>query len=168
MLNLYKAYFEDSSVLNDVDKAMLFRFLQEMIGCVNLQWKEAAYRGARYSEIVTQSNKTMGFFVLKYYGKILSDNNSECIDRKQRMTGKLLDKAILWFNEQSKAMVLLKTSHPERVHELDVELSDYINDRMKWHVNAINDTKDPFCLTKHQQQEELKNLHDFTKLFGKK
>ena len=168
MFDLYKTYLVGATRLMDVETTHLFCFLQEMIGCVSLQWKEAAFRDARYSDIATQSDKTFGFFVLKYYGNILSDNDSISHKRKQRMSGKMLEKAMLWFNEQSKALASLKMQHQSRVHDLDIELTAYINEGTKWHVTGTSiGASDSSCFTEQKQREELDNLHDFSKLFGK-
>ena len=65
LLSVYEQYLKNKKHLKTVDKLMLYRFMQDLIGCVNYQWKESAASGARYSSTVTQSDESMGFFVLK-------------------------------------------------------------------------------------------------------
>lgn len=167
MLALYKKYFEGSLSLNELERQHLFRFLHEMIGCVNLQWKDASLTGLRYSEVVTQSDETMGFYVLKYYDNIVPENGREGAERKQKLSGKRLRDAMLWFNEQSKELVAMKKKFQARKQQLDIDLCEYIRKQMKWQMNGLGNTTEMPSLTKQRRREELNNLHDFTKLFGR-
>lgn len=94
MFGLYKKHFEGTTRLSDMEKQHLYRFLHEMIGCINLDWKDSCLTGSQYSEVVTQSDETMGFFVLKYYQSVPSEMSGESSARKQRLSGRHLIQAM--------------------------------------------------------------------------
>ena len=166
LFTVYKKYLIDGAVLQQDEKTHLFCFMHELIGCVNLHWKEHALAGSRYSEVVTQSDETMGFFVLKYYSNVSPDNGQKGLGRKQKLSGKLLSNAMIWFNEQSKTLVELKLQHKTRVQELDRELNMYIMNEVKLYMHGQGTTHQMQSQTTLCTQVELDNLHDFTKLFG--
>lgn len=55
-----------------------------------------------------------------------------------------------------------------RKTELDIELSEYIKQQMKWNMNGLKVANEPYNLTQQRQREELDNLHNFSRLFGTK
>ncbi len=166
MYVIYEKYLNVDAGLQQDEKIQLFCFMYKTIGCVNLHWKENALAGARYSEIVTQSDKTMGFFVLKYYGSVPPDNGQPAAVRKQKLSGKLLKDAMIWFNKQSRTLAELKIQHLTRVQELDQELNAHIMNEVKMYLRGQSIISDTPSQTTLREKAQLNNLHDYTKLFG--
>ncbi|HEY9297689.1 MAG TPA: hypothetical protein VIQ31_15250 [Phormidium sp.] len=168
LLNIYKSYLKQTSSITEEEKILLFRFMHEMIGCVNLQWKDAALSSARYSEVVSQSDETMGFFVLQYYGDVPPENGRAGAEKKQKLSGKRLSDGIVWFNNTSKWLTDIKAKYTARVQDLDNELHMYITKRAQLHTNRSSAMVLSHSVTKQRAKEALDNLHDFSKLFGRK
>jgi len=56
----YKEYM-DSHDLADKGRQMLFCFFHEIVGCVNLMWKEKSLKGGTFSNVVMASDKAFAF-----------------------------------------------------------------------------------------------------------
>ena len=91
----YKDYMENHELL-DSDRMMLFHFCHEIMGCVNLTWKEKSLKGGTFSKEVTTSDEAFAYFIMRDYDKITTKE-----DRKQK-TGRLATEscdAIFWGND---------------------------------------------------------------------
>jgi len=62
ILNHYKDYMENHDLVDD-DRQMLFRFFHEIVGCVNLMWKEKSLKGGTFSNVVTASDEAFTFLL---------------------------------------------------------------------------------------------------------
>ena len=62
ILNHYKEYMETNDLADD-DRQMLFRFCHEIVGCVNLMWKEKSLKGGTFSNVVTASDEAFAFLL---------------------------------------------------------------------------------------------------------
>jgi len=78
VLQHYKDYMENHEQLEG-DTIMLFRFCHEILGCVNLTWKEKALKNGMFSKVVTTSDEAYAYFMICYYDKITTKE-----DRKQK------------------------------------------------------------------------------------
>jgi len=108
----YKEYMEGHD-LADNDSKMLFHFLHEIVGCVNLMWKEKSLKGGTLSKLVTTSDKAFSFFIMRDCDKIPTKEDR----KKDKLVGERLEKEMQFFDEMmveikigTKMMrVLLKT-----------------------------------------------------------
>jgi len=62
ILNHYNDYMENHDLADD-DRQMLFHFFHEIVGCVNLMWKEKSLKGGTFSNVVTASDKAFDFLL---------------------------------------------------------------------------------------------------------
>ena len=62
ILNHYKEYMETNDLVDD-DRQMLFHFCHEIVGCVNLMWKEKSLKGGTFSNVVTASDEAFVFLL---------------------------------------------------------------------------------------------------------
>jgi len=69
IMHHYKEYME-SHDLPDNDRQMLFQFFHEILGCVNLTWKEKSLKGGTLSKFVTTSDEAFALFIMSNYDKI--------------------------------------------------------------------------------------------------
>jgi len=69
IIDHYKEYMENHDLV-DNDRQMLFHFFHEIVGCVNLMWKEKSLKGGTFSKVVTTSDEPFAFFIMKDYEKI--------------------------------------------------------------------------------------------------
>ena len=51
----------ETNDLADNDRQMLFCFCHEIVGCVNLMWKEKSLKGGTFSNVVMASNEAFAF-----------------------------------------------------------------------------------------------------------
>ena len=49
--------------LADDDRQMLFHLCHEIVGCVNLMWKEKSLKGGTFSNVVMVSDKAFAFLL---------------------------------------------------------------------------------------------------------
>jgi len=51
--------------LADNDRQMLFHFFHEIVGCLDLMWKEKSMKGGTFSEVVTTSDESFVLFIMR-------------------------------------------------------------------------------------------------------
>jgi len=62
ILTHYKDYMENHELADD-DTQMLFRFCHEIVGCVNLMWKEKSLKGGTFSNVVMASDEAFALLI---------------------------------------------------------------------------------------------------------
>ena len=121
ILNHYKEYMKTNDLADD-DRQMLFHFCHEIVGCVNLMWKEKSLKGGSFSNVVTASDEAFAFFIMRDYAKITTKE-----DRKQvKLAGENLENAMKFFNQMMMEIKIMKMEHSEQISQLDEDIRDYI------------------------------------------
>jgi len=69
ILHHYKEYMEDNDIA-EKDREMQFCFFCEIVGCVNLTWKEKSLQGGTFSKLVRTSDEAFMLFIMWDYDKI--------------------------------------------------------------------------------------------------
>ncbi len=133
ILTHYKDYMENHELADD-DMQMLFCFFHEIVGCVNLMWKEKSLKGGTFSNVVTTSDEAFAFIIMRDYAKITTKE-----DRKQvKLAGKNLENVMKFFNGMMTEIKLMKMEHSEWIPQLDDDIWDYILKNM--HARNDNDS----------------------------
>ncbi len=60
----------ENTDLADKDRKMLTYFFYEIVGYVNLMWKEKSLKGGTFSKLVTTSDEAFVLFIMRDYDKI--------------------------------------------------------------------------------------------------
>ena len=158
----YKDYMENHELL-DSDRMMLFRFCHEIMGCVNLTWKEKSLKGGTFSKEVTTSDEAFAYFIMRDYDKITTKE-----DRKQKkLAGVQLDHAMQFFGEMMQEIQQIKKEHSARIEQLDDDIRDYIKTKYACKKQKRWRDEDESTIESNPKVNiELKNLFDFDKLRG--
>jgi hypothetical protein len=162
VLQHYKEYMEHHEQL-ECDRIMLFRFCHEILGCVNLTWKEKALKNGRFSQVVTTSDEAFAYFMICFYNKITTKE-----DRKQKkMVGEELDNAMHFFGDMMKEIQQLKMLHSSRIEHLDEDIADYIRQKYaRKKPKRRRDEDESTIESAPKVNIELQNLFDLNKLRG--
>jgi len=132
IMNHYKDYMDGHDLADD-DRKMLFRFFHEIVGCVNLLWKEKSLKSGTFSKVTTTSDEAFAFFIMRDYAKITTKQ-----DRKQvKLAGENLENAIQFFEEKMTEIKQMKKEHSGRITQLDDDIREYIKKNM--HARNDND-----------------------------
>ena len=89
ILHIYHEYM-DGRELVDRDKELLLHFLHEIVGCVNLTWKEKSLKGEQFSKLATSSDEAFAVFVMMDYHQIPQKKQKA----KDKLLGARLDHAM--------------------------------------------------------------------------
>ena len=121
IIHHYKEYMENND-LADNDWQMLLQFFHEIVGCVNLMWKEKSLEGGTFSKVVTTSDEAFVFFIMRDYDKITTKEDR----KKDKLAGKNLENEMQFFDGMMKEIKQMKMEHSEWIPQLDDDIWDYI------------------------------------------
>ena len=85
-------------------------------------WKEKSLKGGTFSKVVTTSDETFAFFIMRDYDKIPTKEDR----KKDKLAGKRLDNVMQFFDGMMKEIKQMKLEHSEQIPQLDEEIWDYI------------------------------------------
>jgi hypothetical protein len=158
---LYRKYMQREE-MSEPEQVMLMRFLHEIVGCVNLQWKEKSLKNGTYLKIGTTSDKAFALFMMRDYAKIPKKED----EKKKKLVGARLESAMDFFNQMMRELKELKTDKIARIDELDLDICNYIRKQVAARKKGKKDGDDESTLTSVKVDKELKYLQDFDALFG--
>jgi len=121
ILHHYKEYMENHDLVEN-DRQMLLCCFHEIVGYLNLMWKEKSLKGGTFSKVVTTSDEAFAFFIMRDYDKITTKE-----DRKQvKLAGKNLENVMQFFDGMMKEIKQMKMENSEWIPQLDDDIWDYI------------------------------------------
>jgi len=151
MKHIYKKYMNGNEVTGP-DMNMLLRFFHEIVGCVNLNWREKALKGGEFSQLATTSDEAFALFIMKYYNKLPKKDI-----KKEKLVGIKMDEAIKYYIVMMTEIKEMKSGNMERVLQLDKDIRNYIK-KLIAHKKGHQDNSES------NQRKDLKNLYDFDDL----
>jgi hypothetical protein len=160
IMNHYKDYMDGHDLADD-DRKMLFRFFHEIVGCVNLLWKEKSLKSGTFSKVTTTSDEAFAFFIMRDYAKITTKQ-----DRKQvKLAGENLENAIQFFEEKMTEIKQMKKEHSGRITQLDDDIREYIKKKYACKKRQRRREEDESTIESNPRiSKPLKNLFDFDDL----
>ena len=160
ILLTYQKYSR-SEELTEEETGKLFCFFHELVGCVNLNWKDASsQQGKVYSQIATTLDEAFALFLMKHYNKIPEPQN-----KKPKLVGSTLNDA-MFFNEKMTEIKHLKKRYPDRMKHKDNDIRIYIKKLHACKKGGRMDDDETTEVSKEKVEPKLDNLHDFEALFG--